>query len=111
MKMTKMTLSPTSMPEHLRDARRVVIKLGSSLIQRNGALAHDWLASVARDIRSLKDAGKEVLVVSPVRWRLAARYSNSAPACWSFPKNMRHAAAGQPLPDAGMANRAARRAA
>lgn len=49
----------------LSEYRRVVIKIGSSLlIDREEGLSHDWLASVCSDIAKLRRAGADVLVVS-----------------------------------------------
>lgn len=52
--------------EYLLTARRVVIKIGSSLLvdQDTGALKADWLASLADDVAALKRAGKDVAIVS-----------------------------------------------
>jgi len=50
----------------LAQARRVVVKIGSSLLfdadQR--AVAADWLASLAADIAELRRQGRDVIVVS-----------------------------------------------
>lgn len=86
----------TSMPEHLRAAKRVVIKLGSSLIQRDGGLAHDWMAGVARDIRSLKDAGKDVLVVSSGAVALGRPLLKLGTGVLELSEKQAAAAAGQP---------------
>lgn len=49
----------------LKKYRRVVIKIGSSLlVDRSAGLRRDWLASVASDIADLKKHGAQVLVVS-----------------------------------------------
>ena len=49
-----------------KQARRVVIKIGSSLlVDRNtGELKRDWLASLAQDIGDLHREGREILLVS-----------------------------------------------
>jgi glutamate 5-kinase len=45
--------------------RRIVIKIGSALlVDRESGLRAQWLASVASDIAALRNAGKEVLVVT-----------------------------------------------
>ena len=47
------------------DYRRLVVKVGSSLlIDPGGALHRDWLAGLAADVADLKRDGHEVLVVS-----------------------------------------------
>jgi glutamate 5-kinase len=52
-------------PEWAR-AKRIVIKIGSSLLvdSTSGALKADWLRSLADDIAALKADGKEIIVVS-----------------------------------------------
>jgi glutamate 5-kinase len=52
-------------PEWAR-AKRIVIKIGSSLLVdgTTGALKADWLRSLADDIAALKAEGKEIIVVS-----------------------------------------------
>jgi glutamate 5-kinase len=52
-------------PEWAR-AKRIVIKIGSSLLVdgATGALKADWLRSLADDIAALKADGKEIIVVS-----------------------------------------------
>jgi glutamate 5-kinase len=48
------------------EARRVVVKIGSSLLvdRRRGELNAAWLASLAEDVAGLAGAGKQVIVVS-----------------------------------------------
>jgi glutamate 5-kinase len=50
----------------LRDARRVVVKVGSALVvaERSAAPREAWLASVAADIAALRARGTEVVLVS-----------------------------------------------
>ncbi len=50
----------------LRDAKRVVVKIGSALlVDRNtGDLRSDWLHGLARDVASLKQSGTDVVLVS-----------------------------------------------
>jgi glutamate 5-kinase len=52
-------------PEWTR-AKRIVVKIGSSLLvdSASGALKSDWLRSLADDIATLKDDGREIIVVS-----------------------------------------------
>jgi glutamate 5-kinase len=52
--------------DYLKHARRVVVKIGSSLIADSdkGAVHALWLMSVAADIAALMKAGKQVVVVS-----------------------------------------------
>ena len=55
-----------STPPKLTDYRRLVIKVGSSLLvdSERGRLDHDWLASLAKDIAQLHGGGRDMLVVS-----------------------------------------------
>lgn len=55
----------TTLPR-LRDARRVVIKIGSALLvdRTTGQLRQDWLAALAQDVVWLKTTGKDVVLVS-----------------------------------------------
>ena len=52
-----------SIPE-LAQARRLVVKVGSSLLVEAGEPRAAWLASLAQDIASLRTAGQQVVVVS-----------------------------------------------
>ncbi len=54
------------MTDHLANTKRVVVKVGSTLLVDSaaGAFKHDWLASLAADVAALKQAKKEVIVVS-----------------------------------------------
>ena len=54
------------MTDRLASAKRVVVKVGSSLLidSAAGALKRDWLASLAADVADLKREGKETIVVS-----------------------------------------------
>src|SRR5215467_2590354 len=61
-------LITAAMPQtpSLKDFRRIVVKVGSSLLVDSsaGALKHDWLASLAADIAGLHKDKRDVLVVS-----------------------------------------------
>ena len=46
------------------DYRRIVVKIGSSLLVEGGRLREEWLAALANDIARLVGAGKDVLVVT-----------------------------------------------
>jgi glutamate 5-kinase len=53
-------------PPALADFRRIVVKVGSSLLvdREGGRLQHDWLASLAQDIAELHRDNRDLLVVS-----------------------------------------------
>ena len=59
-------MASLSSADILRDARRVVVKIGSALLvdQASGALRSDWLAGLAADVADLRGQGKDVLLVS-----------------------------------------------
>ena len=53
------------MRTRIKESRRLVVKVGSALVTRNGAgLALDFIADCARQIAALHEAGREVLLVS-----------------------------------------------
>ncbi|MEO0818068.1 MAG: glutamate 5-kinase [Pseudomonadota bacterium] len=52
------------MSQALHGAKRIVIKVGSALISRDGAPRTRWIESLAADIAALCEAGKDVLLVS-----------------------------------------------
>ena len=60
--MASITLSQTG----LKNARRVVIKIGSALLvdRLTGALRQDWLQSLADDVAALRKRGIDVVLVS-----------------------------------------------
>jgi glutamate 5-kinase len=53
------------MRARIAQARRLVVKVGSALVTRNGeGLAHDFIGECARQIAALHTQGREVLLVS-----------------------------------------------
>jgi glutamate 5-kinase len=52
--------------QRLSQARRIVLKIGSSLLvdQSSGALHREWLEGLCTDIVALREQDKEVVVVS-----------------------------------------------
>lgn len=65
----------------LTHARRVVVKIGSSLLidPATRAVARDWLASLAQDIAALRQQGREVIVVSSGAVALGRGRLNTSP--------------------------------
>ena len=61
-----MTLAPTNRAPALSDFRRIVVKVGSSLLidSAAGRVKEDWLASLAADIAALHRNKRDILVVS-----------------------------------------------
>ncbi|WP_254453417.1 glutamate 5-kinase [Siccirubricoccus sp. G192] len=62
-------------PPSLRDARRVVVKIGSALVveEKTAAPRDAWLASVAADVAAMRARGVEVVLVSSGAIALARR--------------------------------------
>ena len=59
----------------LGTARRITVKVGSSLIVGDDdGVRHDWLASLGTDIAALKTAGKQVVLVSSGAVALGRRH-------------------------------------
>lgn len=54
------------MPERIKTARRLVVKVGSSLLvdKTNGALDKKWVAGLAADIARCRGRGQDVILVS-----------------------------------------------
>lgn len=54
------------MPERIKAARRIVIKIGSSLLtdSKSGTLDWEWVRALASDIARLRARGQDVVVVS-----------------------------------------------
>ncbi|MBC8239355.1 MAG: glutamate 5-kinase, partial [Alphaproteobacteria bacterium] len=54
------------MSDRLRNAKRLVIKIGSTLLvdQETGALRRDWLDALADDVAACRARGQDVLLVS-----------------------------------------------
>lgn len=50
--------------QDLTKAKRVVVKIGSSLLVEHGKLREGWLKSIAEDIRKLSQQGPQIIVVS-----------------------------------------------
>lgn len=48
----------------LGQAKRIVVKIGSSLLVEGGALRSAWLTSLAEDVAALKARGQDVILVS-----------------------------------------------
>lgn len=54
----------TLLTARLNDAERIVIKIGSATLAKDGLLRADWLAALATDIAALQNEGKQVILVS-----------------------------------------------
>ena len=85
------------MTDVLAQARRLVVKVGSSLLVDGGTglLRREWLASLAADIGALKRAGKEVVLVSSGAIALGRRALKLKPGPLRLEESQAAAAAGQ----------------
>jgi glutamate 5-kinase len=85
--------------EHLANARRVVIKIGSALFvdQQTGALDRAWLEGVCADVADLRRAGKEIIVVSSGAVALGRRELKLDPRRARLEESQAAAATGQIL--------------
>ncbi|MDH3588689.1 MAG: glutamate 5-kinase [Gammaproteobacteria bacterium] len=89
----------TAQTQRLRDARRVVIKVGSSLLVDFGAghLDRAWLESLAVEIARLTGRGQQVAVVSSGAIALGRKYLGLAEDQRRLEQQQAAAAAGQVL--------------
>jgi len=87
-----MTKTPT-----LATAKRIVIKIGSSLIAESARLRASWLSAMAADIAVLHAAGKEVIIVSSGAVALGRPQVGLGTQKLSLEEKQAAAAAGQPL--------------
>lgn len=80
----------------LGDVDRVVIKIGSSSIMRNGSrVSRDFMDSVAEQVKRLKDLGKEVLIVSSGAIPLGLKSMGVVPKPHEMPIRQAAASVGQ----------------
>lgn len=81
----------------LLQARRIVVKVGSSLLveRSTGQVNRAWLATLAQDIKQLRDAGQEVLLVSSGAIALGRRQLGLATGKLKLEESQAAAAVGQ----------------
>jgi len=77
--------------------RRIVIKIGSSLLveRGNGGLRRDWLAALAEDVVGLASGGRDVLIVSSGAIALGRGVLGLAPGPLRLEESQAAAAVGQ----------------
>lgn len=82
-----------------RGARRIVFKVGSALLvdAETGAANRAWLSAFCADAAALRDAGKQVLVVSSGAVALGRRRLGLTARKTTLPEKQAAAAAGQSL--------------
>lgn len=83
----------------ITSAKRIVIKLGSSIVAdaEKGAVRAKWMKSLAEDIASLHAAGAEVILVSSGAVALGRRLTGLGTQKLSLEEKQAAAAVGQPL--------------
>ena len=93
-----MTDRPTA--NYLDSAKRVVIKIGSSLLvdDATGTLHHAWLEALAQDIAALRALHKDVIIVSSGAIALGRRHLELGDRVLKLEENQAAAAAGQAAP-------------
>ena len=79
----------------LADFRRVVVKVGSSLLVDADGVRRDWLDTLAADIAALQARGAEVLVVSSGSIALGRRVLDLPPGALKLEDSQAAAAVGQ----------------
>ena len=81
--------------EPLTDARRVVVKIGSSLLVEGGALRADWLRTLSEDVAALRARGVDVILVSSGSIALGRAALSLAEGALPLEKSQAAAAVGQ----------------
>jgi glutamate 5-kinase len=76
-------------------ARRIVVKVGSSILTRDGQLRHRVFGAIARQVAALQDAGREVVVVSSGAIAIGSRRLGWKHPGRSIPEKQAAAAVGQ----------------
>jgi glutamate 5-kinase len=87
----------TSASDPLRQARRIVIKVGSALLVdgKSGRLNRAWLESLIEDLLRLRRRGQQVLLVSSGAIALGRRHLGLAPGALRLEESQAAAAVGQ----------------
>jgi len=85
------------MSHRLAKARRIVVKIGSSLLvdQATGRLRREWLEQVGQDLAAWRERGQEVIVVSSGAIALGRRHLGLAKGPLKLEESQAAAAAGQ----------------
>ncbi|HLZ98505.1 MAG TPA: glutamate 5-kinase, partial [Steroidobacteraceae bacterium] len=81
----------------LSDAKRVVVKVGSSLLvdAEKGRLNRSWLEAFAADVASISKRGQEIILVSSGAIALGRRHLNLGPGKLRLEESQAAAAVGQ----------------
>jgi len=79
----------------LRRARRIVVKVGSGVLSRNGALRPRVMGAIARQVDTLRSDGREVVLVSSGAIALGSHALGWSQPSLSIPQKQAAAAVGQ----------------
>ncbi|MEM6385684.1 MAG: glutamate 5-kinase [Pseudomonadota bacterium] len=79
----------------LKNAKRIVVKIGSALLVSGGDLNAAWLASLASDVARARTRGQDVILVSSGSIALGRGVLNMAPGALPLEKSQAAAAVGQ----------------
>jgi glutamate 5-kinase len=78
-----------------KDARRIVVKVGSSVLTSDGALRHEVFGQIARQVAALCDEGREIVLVSSGAIAVGSRELGWDHPGHSIPEKQAAAAVGQ----------------
>jgi len=89
----------TSFSGLIGQAKRVVVKAGSSLLSaaKDGALRQNWMASLAEDLAQMRQGGADVLMVSSGAVALGRRALKLSDGALALEQKQAAAAVGQPM--------------
>ena len=93
--MTDLPPAPATSPPRLADFRRLVVKVGSSLLVDAEGVRRDWLETLAADVAALQARGAEVMVVSSGAIALGRRMLDLAAGTLKLEDSQAAAAVGQ----------------
>jgi glutamate 5-kinase len=88
-------MTPTASRAAAARARRIVVKVGSSILTRDGNLRHRVFGEIARQVSELRDAGRELVVVSSGAIAIGSRRLGWNHPGRSIPEKQAAAAVGQ----------------
>jgi glutamate 5-kinase len=88
-------MTPNSSRAAAARARRIVVKVGSSILTRDGKLRHRVFGEIARQVSELCDAGRELVVVSSGAIAIGSRRLGWSHPGRSIPEKQAAAAVGQ----------------
>ena len=92
----------------LRDAKRLVVKIGSALLvdAKTGKLRRDWLVSLAEDVAAIRKRGTDVILVSSGSIALGRGVLGLPVAALPLEQSQAAAAVGQIIKGTGSGNSA-----